>query len=147
MLWFKKQQNIYLPEVNILKEFVKEKIVECIVWLPDELMIADILTKEKVTKIGVMEMFCYGELNVVRNRENLITFENEDFVMKGRHLRKQIIKSKGIPMKKKAKAKEVAKDEAKNVEKEDGEVIDGNDVMFVRIEDKWLLDDTYKIKD
>ena len=67
--------------------------------------------------------------------------------MKGRHLRNQIIKSKGIPMKKKAKAKEVAKDEEKNVQNENDELIDGNDVMFVKIEDKWLLDDTYKIKD
>ena len=50
-------------------------------------------------------------------------------------------------MKKKIKAKQVAKDEEKNVDNEDGVQIVGNDVMFVKIEDKWLLDDTYKIKD
>ena len=135
------------PDMNILKQFVKDKDLDCIVWIPDELQVADVLTKDKLTKVGIFEMMAYGELNVVRNRENLITFENDDYVMKGRHLRNQIIKSKGVPMKKRVKGKEVAKNEAKNVENEDEAVIDGSDVMFVKVEDKWLLDDTYKIID
>ena len=47
-------------------------------------------------------------------------------------------------MKKKMKGKEVPKNEAKNVENDGEAVIDGSDVMFVKIEDKWVLDDTYK---
>ena len=59
------------PDMNILKEFFKNKDLDYIVWVPDELQIADILTKEKVTKIGVFELMAYGELNVVRNQEKI----------------------------------------------------------------------------
>ena len=109
------------PDMNIMKEFVKNKDVACIVWIPDELQIADILTKDKITKIGVFELMAYGELNVVRNRENYVSFDGEDYVMKGQHLRSQIIKAKKIPMKKRVKGKEVAKNESKMMENEDDE--------------------------
>ena len=90
----------------------------------------------------------YGELNVVRNRENLITFDGEDYVMKGSHLRSQIIKSKGVPMKKRVKGKEVAKNEAKTVNnEEDDGMINEKDVMYAKMETKWMIDDTYKIID
>ena len=39
------------PNLSIMKQFIELKELEMIVWIPDELMIADILTKAKMTKI------------------------------------------------------------------------------------------------
>ena len=48
------------PEIDILKQFLENKDIECIVWILDELQIAYILTKPKAKKIGVVEMVVFS---------------------------------------------------------------------------------------
>ena len=93
-------------------------------------------------------MMAYGELNVVMNRKNFICHNGQNFVMKGQHLKKQIIKSKKVPIKKREKGSEVARNESKEMnDEQDDAMINEKDVMYVRLETKWEIDDSYKIID
>ena len=68
------------------------------------------------------------------NRENYISHSGDDFIMKGQHLRSQIIKSKKVPMRKKMKGSEIAKNESELLEKkEDDGIINEKDVMYVKL--------------
>ena len=91
-------------------------------------------------------MMNYGVLKVVTDRENLITHNGEDFVMKGKHLREKIIKARKIPMKKRVKGKEVAKKAKEDLDQEsEGWRPQASEVMLAKIKDNWEIDDTYKI--
>ena len=78
------------PEVQIIKQFLENKEISEIRWIPDEYQISDVLTKDKPSKPGLMELMSYGKLKIVINRENYV-FHDNDFTMKGRHLRSSII--------------------------------------------------------
>ena len=130
------------PDVDILKQMLENKEIERIHWIPDELMIADVLTKEKVTKIGVFELMAYGKLKVVTNEDNYIHHDSKDFCMKGKHLRSTIIKAKKTPIKKRKKGSLLAKQELENMKEDD--MLKEEDVCWIELESGWEIDDSYR---
>ena len=110
-------------DVNILKQHLDLQRVEYIGWVPDELQVADALTKDKTDKVGLTEMMVHGQLKATQCRTNLIYHSGKDFRIVGEALRSSIIKRKKMVIKKKG-VKEIQK-EMKEACKEldgDGEV-------------------------
>ena len=133
------------PDVEIIKQFVENKEIEEIRWIPDELQISDILTKDKVSKIGVFELMAYGVLKTVTDRNNYVYHSGRDFVMVGSHLRNTIIKQKKAPMKKRRKVSLLAQQELDRLQKE-GELLEDQDVCWVEVDNKWEIEDSYIFK-
>ena len=104
-------------------------------------MIADVLTKQKVTKIGVFELMAYGKLRVVMNDDNFIHHDSKDFCIKGKHLRSTIIKAKKMSIKKRKKGSLLAQQELEGMKKED--LLRLEDVCWVQLVTGWEMDDSY----
>ena len=130
------------PDVDILKQFLENREIDQIRWIPDELQISDILTKDKPTKIGMLELMMYGRLKVVRNKDNYVFHNAKDFVMIGKHLRSKIIKAKNAPIKKRRKGSLLAQQELDYLQK-NGELLSESDVCWIRLQDEWEVDDSY----
>ena len=130
------------PDVDILKQFLENREIDQIRWIPDELQISDILTKDKPTKIGMLELMMYGRLKVVKNKENYVFHNSKDFVMVGKHLRSKIIKAKNAPIKKRRKGSLLAQQELDYLQK-NGELLSENDVCWIRLQNEWEIDDSY----
>ena len=128
--------------VDIIKQFLENKEISQIRWIPDELQISDILTKDKPSKIGMIELMIYGRLKVVTNKQNYIFHDSKDFVMIGKHLRTKIIKAKNAPIKKRRKGSLLAQQELDHMQK-NGELLDESDVCWVRMTNTWEIDDSY----
>ena len=116
--------------VEIVKENLEEQKVDKIVWVDDRKMIADILTKEKVTKVGLEEMLRDGRLRCVKERKYYVYHDSKDFVTVGKALKEKIFKTNTtVPIRKKLaktqtslkKAKEEA-DSIKELSKSEDEV-------------------------
>ena len=131
------------PDVEIIKQLLENKEVCEIRWIPDEMQISDVLTKDKQSKPGLMELMSYGKLKAVLNRDNYV-YHDSDFVMKGRHLRSAIIKNKKTPIKKRRKGSLLAQQEIEEMKKENGgELLAENDVMWINVLGEWIIDDSY----
>ena len=132
------------PDVEIVKQMLENTEISEIRWIPDELQISDILTKEKPTKIGLMELMSYGRLKAVLNKENLIYHNGSDFVMKGKHLRSTIIKAKKTPIKKRRKGSLLAQQELDEMQKNEAtDILEESDVMWIQVDGEWQIDDSY----
>ena len=105
-------------EIMILKQFVEDGEIESIVWVPDELMIADVMTKWKNQKIGVSEVMSGKKLNVLKESVNVIRHNGSDFVIEGQALRDDIIKRTVQNPIKKTKARVIMEEEKKRIEDE-----------------------------
>ena len=97
--------------------------VDKIVWVDDRKMIADILMKEKVTKVGLEEMLRDGRLRCVKERKYYVYHDNKDFVTVGKALKEKIFKTNtAVPVRKKlAKTQnsiKKAKEEAEKMKEE-----------------------------
>ena len=112
-------------EVNILKQFVEDKIIEYVSWIQDEEMIADILTKDKPNKIGLTDLMQQGQLKAVKKVDNVVFHNGRDYKMEGRALREKIIKIKVMaPKRKKVKqVQEELKKKSRMSDREDEEEI------------------------
>ena len=55
--------------------------------VPDELQVADALTKDKTDKVGLTEMMVHGQLKATQCRTNLIYHSGKDFRIVGEALR------------------------------------------------------------
>ena len=105
-------------EVNILKQFVEERKIEYVSWIPDEHQIADILTKDKPDKIGLTDLMQQGQLKAVKRVDNVVFHNGRDYKMEGRALREKIIKIKAMVPKRK-KVKQVQKELKEESERSD----------------------------
>ena len=65
-----------------LKQKLETKEVASFVWITDEFMPADILTKEKKSKEGLSGVMNENTLNVVNRNFNVVTEENGEFTMR-----------------------------------------------------------------
>ena len=65
-------------------------------WVPDELMIADVITKWKNQKIGVSEVMSGKKLNVLKENVNVIKHNGSDFVIEGQALQDVRIQSRKL---------------------------------------------------
>ena len=113
-------------EVNILKHFVEDKRIEYVCWIPNEEMIADILTKDKPNKIGLTDMMQQGQLKAVKKVDNVVFHNGRDYEMEGRALREKIIKIKVmVPKRKKVKqVHEELKKKSRMSDREDEEKLE-----------------------
>ena len=108
-------------EVNILKQFVEDRKIEYVSWIPDEHQIADILTKDKPDKIGLTDLMQQGQLKAVKRVDNIVFHNGRDYKMEGKALREKIIKVKAmLPKRKKVKqVQKELKEETERIDEED----------------------------
>ena len=91
-------------EIMILKQFLEDGEIESGVWVPDELMIADVMSRRR--------------LNVLKENVNVIKHNGSDFVIVGKALRDDIIKRTVQNPIKKTKARVIMEEEKKRIEDE-----------------------------
>ena len=77
--------------------------VESLNWLPDEMMVSDILTKEMKTKDGLDSLLYKNRLGAILTRDNSVRDQEGKFVITGQKLREKLAPKKNPPMKKKVK--------------------------------------------
>ena len=89
-------------------------------------MIEDILTKDKLNKIGLTDLMQQGQLKAVKKVDNVEFHNGRDYKMEGRALREKIIKIKVMaPKRKKVKqVQEELKEKSKISDREDEEKIE-----------------------
>jgi hypothetical protein len=105
-------------EVMILKQFLEDGEIDSVIWVPDELMIADVMTKWKNKKMGISEVMSGRRLNVLNENVNVIKHNGSDFVIEGKALRDDIIKRTVQNPIKKTKARVIMEEEKKRLEDE-----------------------------
>ena len=131
------------PDVNILKQHLEEGRLEFIAWVPDELQVADALTKDKTDKVGLTEMMVHGQLKATLCRTNLIYHSGQDFKIVGEALRASLIKRKKMVPKKK-KVKEIQKEMKEECKAMGGEEEGDGEFDF---EDEFKAEDVERVYD
>ena len=101
-------------DVADLKQQLEDRNVDFYAWCQDEMMISDILTKEKKEKFGLDGLIRDNRLEILLNRDNMVTYSelDNDYIISGRRLRDKIAPRKGPPMRKKLKTGAGIKTEA-----------------------------------
>ena len=99
---------------------MEDKRIEYVSWIPDEHMIADILTKDKPDKIGLTDLMQQGQSKAVKRVDNVVFHNGRDYKMEGRALREKIIKIRAIVPKRK-EVKQVQKELKERSERSDKE--------------------------
>ena len=84
------ERRLLRAAVADLKQKLEENDVICYSWLPDELMIADLLTKEMKDKFGLDDLLKENKLQCIMNQDNYVMASGGEFIMKGRKLREKM---------------------------------------------------------
>ena len=97
------ERNLMRQHVFALQSHLEGGEVWSLNWLPDELMVSDILTKEMKTKDGLDSLMYKNRLGAVITRDNSVMYRDNEFEISGRRLREKLAPKKNPPMKKKVK--------------------------------------------
>ena len=97
------ERNLMRQHVFALQSHLESGEVESLNWLPDEMMVSDILTKEMKTKDGLDSLIYKNRLGAIMTRDNCVRNQEGEFVITGRKLREKLAPKKNPPMKKKVK--------------------------------------------
>ena len=97
------ERNLMRQHVFALQSHLESGEVESLNWLPDEMMVSDILTKEMKTKDGLDSLLYKNKLAAILTRDNSVRYQEGEFVITGQKLREKLAPKKNPPMKKKVK--------------------------------------------
>ena len=78
------EQRMLRNSIADLKQKLEVKEVQSYEWLTDEDMIADILTKEKVTKDGLDDILINNRLEIVHKGYNEVVEVDGEFMMRNK---------------------------------------------------------------
>ena len=95
------ERRLLRNEVAYLKQMLEDGEVSSYHWLQDEDMPADVLTKDKASKVGLDEIMEENRLRCVLKKEDKVIFSNGEFKIEGNCLRRKIIPKVKTPRRKK----------------------------------------------
>ena len=84
------KRNLMRQHVFVLQSHLEGGEVESLNWLPDEMMVSDILTKEMKTKDGLDSLLYKNRLGAVLTRDNSVMYRDNEFEITGRKLREKL---------------------------------------------------------
>ena len=92
--------------------------VQSLNWIQDELMLADILTKEMKQKEGLDDLLLKNKIHSITSRDNSVNYASGEFQIHGRKLRDKLAPKKNSPIKRKMKKPTVTEDTKDKPEEE-----------------------------
>ena len=107
------RQHIYA-----LQQHMENDEVQSFNWIQDELMLADILTKEMKQKEGLDDLLLKNKIHSITSRDNSVNYASGEFQIQGRKLRDKLAPKMNSPIKRKMKKPTVTEVPKDNTEEE-----------------------------
>ena len=97
------ERRLLRNDVEYLKQMLEFGEIASFKWIQDELMISDVLTKDKKQKIGLDDILARNRLDVVTKDEDKVVYHDGEFSIKGSGLRRRLSPKPKMPKRKRKK--------------------------------------------